>query len=120
MMRQYLKESFHWLHLAFFKPITLQAEAERLTKKEALKIYFKVFPIGLATILATEAAIGGLYQLGGYSFDWFLALGGTVAFGLVGGPVGGLQLRQLGLELRAADDDPRALALGQDPHLLDR
>jgi len=92
-MRQYLKESFHWLHLVFFKPITLVAEAERLTRKEAVKTYLRIFPIGLAIILALEAAIGGLCQFVGYPFDWSLALSGTVVSGLVVGLVLELILR---------------------------
>jgi len=87
MMLKYLKESFHWLHLAFFKPITLE---EKLTSKEAVKVYIKVFPVGLAIVLTLEVIIGVLAEALNCQFDWATALGVTLVVGLFFGLVVGL------------------------------
>ena len=104
-MRQYFKETFHWLQLAFFKPLTLAVEADQLSWKETVLILLKVLPVGLAVMLVLESLIGGISEAVGYDFNWYAAFrftllagllyglggaGGGLVFGLGGGLVGGL------------------------------
>ena len=81
-MRQYLKETFHWLQLAFFKPLTLAVEADQLSWKEALLILLKFFPVGFTMILVLEGLIGGISEAVGYDFYWSEAFEATITPGL--------------------------------------
>ncbi|HEX4947103.1 MAG TPA: hypothetical protein VFZ34_10580, partial [Blastocatellia bacterium] len=51
MIRQYLKDSLHWLHLLCFKRRTFVREIERLSGRQALRVSLKVYlypyPAGL-------------------------------------------------------------------------
>ena len=93
-MRKYLKESLHWLHLALFKPITLESESRGLSKRQALRVYLKVLPAQLAIVLTLVSFVGILAEIAGYPFNWSVALamslGVGLVFGLVFGLVGGL------------------------------
>src|SRR5215831_19245668 len=82
MMRKYLKESLHWLHLAFFKPVTLQAEAGGFTRRQAVRMYLRVLPVQLAVIVIVVVFAGILSELAGYRFPWSQALAGSLGFGL--------------------------------------
>jgi hypothetical protein len=88
MMRKYLKESLHWLHLAFFKPITLKAEASGLTRRQARRVYLKVLPVQLAIVLLLVPVVGILSQFAAHSFSWSKALVGLLLFELVFGLFG--------------------------------
>ena len=116
-MLNYLRESLHWMHLAFFKPITLAAEAKKLSRKQSIVIFLKVYPVAAAIYSLMLVAVGGACELVGYSFNWneaFVGLGillgvvlgvglgvvlgaglgaglaGGLGFGLVGGLGAGL------------------------------
>ena len=77
-MRKYLKESLHWLHLLLIKPITLEAEARGLSKRQALRVYLNLLPVQLTFGLSFFALIGVLVDSAGYEFNWFLAVFGWV------------------------------------------
>jgi len=102
MMLQYLKESLHWIHLTFLKPITLKEEGGRLSRKEAVTTYLKVFPVGLTIILVLVIALGIFCEFVGIPFNWSVALIGTLAGGLavgLGGWLGDWQSDELGAGL---------------------
>src|SRR5215510_625703 len=98
MIRAYLKESLHWLRLAFFKPVTLQEEARRMTRKRALSIYLKTSPAGFLIILILLAVVGAVCEMAGVPFNWTAAFRGWLAGCLVFG-LGGLFWSLLGLSL---------------------
>ena len=101
-MRKYLEESLHWLHLAFFKPLTLEAELRHWTKRQAVALYFRVLPVGLAGSMALVALGGSLAGLAGYAFDWTEAFARVLVAGFFGGLALGLGvvlLRGLGYGL---------------------
>jgi len=100
MIRAYLKESLHWLRLAFFKPVTLQEEARRMTRKRALSIYLKTSPAGFLIILILLAVVGAVCEMAGVPFNWTAAFRGWLAGCLVFG-LGGLFWGLLGLSLGA-------------------
>jgi len=84
-MRKYLEESLHWLHLALFKPLTLAGETRDWTGRQAVTLYFRVLPVGLAASMTLVALAGSLAGLAGYAFDWRGAFGGVSVAGFVGG-----------------------------------
>jgi len=84
-MRKYLKESLHWLHLAFFKPITLRSEARSLTAAQARGVWLGVLLIQLAIAQTLVSFIGIVYQLAGHPFKWGEALIIPLWFTLFGG-----------------------------------
>ena len=93
-MRQYFKETFHWLQLVFFKPLTLKAQEDQFSRKETVLILLKVLPVGLAVMLVLEGLIGGISEAVGSDFNWYAAFRFTLLaglfFGLGGGPFFGL------------------------------
>lgn len=89
-MRKYLKESLHWIHLALFKPITLEEEARGLSRRQALGVYLRVLPVQMAIILIIVASAGSVSLSLGYPFRWPEAVVGSVIAGLVFGPTLGL------------------------------
>jgi hypothetical protein len=109
-MQNYLKESLHWLHLALFKPITLQAEARGLTRRQAVLLYLRVLLVQLAVVLTAVAFIGILSE-SGIRFKWPEALVSVVISCLLGGLVGGL-VGGLGGGLAAALGAGLAVGLG--------
>ncbi len=89
-MWNYFKESLHWLHLAFFKPITLEAESRRLSRMDALRTYLKVFPVGFVFSFLLLIVVGLLCEASGYPFNRDKALDAFLVVGLVFGLGGGL------------------------------
>jgi uncharacterized protein len=93
-MLNYLGESLHWIHLALFKPHSLEREAKHLGRRESLVIYFKVFPIAVMIALVLLALIGFLCKLADHPFNWresvkaLLVVG--VGHGLIWGSTSGL------------------------------
>jgi len=83
-MRKYLEESFHWLHLALFNPLTLAAETRQWTGRQQVTLYFRVLPVGLAASMTLVALGGGLAGLAGYAFDWTLAFARVLVAGFFG------------------------------------
>ena len=77
-MLNYLRESLHWMHLTFFKPMTLAAESEKLPRKQAIIIFLKVYPVAAALYSLLLVTVGGACELAGYPFKWNEAFGGQV------------------------------------------
>ena len=69
MIRAYLKESLHWLQLAFFKPFTLREEAQRMSRRQQLAICLKTAPLGLLLILIPLLVVGFPYEMAGVPFN---------------------------------------------------
>jgi hypothetical protein len=90
MLRAYLRDALHWMHLAVFKPLTLQAEAQGFGWKEALAIYFKVMSVWFPISLGLLAALGSMYESSGNRFDWFGAFASATVWELIGGLTVGL------------------------------
>jgi hypothetical protein len=89
-MMNYLRESLHWMHLAFFKPMTLAAEAKKLSRRETVITFLKVYPAAAAIYLLLFIAAWGGVELLGYSFNWnetLIGLAVGLAIGLIGGLV---------------------------------
>lgn len=70
MMRKYLKESLHWLHLALFKPITLEARSSGFTKAQTQRLFLRVAPVqvGIALLVGVFAGLSSTYLE--YPFEW--------------------------------------------------
>lgn len=81
-MRKYLKESLHWIHLAVFKPITLEAETRELSTRNRILLYLKILPIQLAIIMSVVAFVRILFESAGILFTWPQALASGVVAGL--------------------------------------
>jgi hypothetical protein len=90
MLRKYLKDSLHWLHLFCFKLRTFEREADKLTRWQALAIFFKVYPWLLLVGVVLLGASGLASELAGYDFQWQRALTEFAKGGLGGGLGGGL------------------------------
>jgi len=73
-MLNYLRESLHWIHLFFFKPMTLGKETEKFTRKQAVITFLKVYPVAAAIYLLLLLITGAGAELAGYSFVWNEAL----------------------------------------------
>lgn len=119
-MPNYLRESLHWMHLAFFKPLTLAKETEKFTRKQWVITFLKIYLVAGPIILLLLVIVGGMAELVGLSFDWnkafvglgvgqvgwlnglvsglFFGLFAGLGFGLVVGLFGGLRMR-LGIKL---------------------
>ncbi|MBL8204284.1 MAG: AAA family ATPase [Blastocatellia bacterium] len=88
-MLHYLRESLHWMHLTFFKPITLVAAAGKFSRKQAIITSLKVYPVAAAIYSFLLITGGRGFELVGYSFDWEKAFRALV-FGLLSELVFGL------------------------------
>lgn len=107
-MRKYLKESLHWLHLALFKPVSMEYDIPGSGIKQVIWIYVKVFPVQTAVILSLIALTGSLCELGGYGFNWSQAVEGLV----LGELIGAAAMFLGGLGILLSDDRRVALAGG--------
>ncbi|MGH9844870.1 MAG: hypothetical protein ACREEM_39640 [Blastocatellia bacterium] len=89
-MLKYLQESLRWIHLAVFKPVTLEEEAKHLSGKELIFVYLKVFPVSLMIPLVLFPIAGNLFILLGYQFNWNDPMRDLVVGGAIGWLTGGL------------------------------
>ncbi|NOT63748.1 MAG: hypothetical protein HOP19_26335, partial [Acidobacteria bacterium] len=70
MIRAYLKDSLHWLHLFCFKLHTFKREAERLSRGQAGVVFLKVYPWLWLSGWLVLCGIGLTSEFAGYDFHW--------------------------------------------------
>jgi hypothetical protein len=68
-MLNYLRESLHLIYLAFCKPNTFQKEAEKFTRKQAVIMFLKVYPVAATIYSLLFAVAGSMATFAGYSFN---------------------------------------------------
>lgn len=83
-MVNYLRDSLHWMYLAFFKPYTLAEETGKFTWKQTITTFLEIYPIAATTYFLLLLAAWGLASLAGYSVtgEIFRPLVVMLAFGL--------------------------------------
>ncbi|MGH9799183.1 MAG: hypothetical protein ACRD82_02370, partial [Blastocatellia bacterium] len=92
-MLNYLRESLHWMYLAFFKPFTSLKEERKFTRGQAFATLIKIYPVIIAISMLLLVVVGGLVRFAGASFPWgeaFLGLSLGLPLGLTVGLFWGL------------------------------
>lgn len=88
-MINYIKDCLYWIHLTFFKPLTLREILKDFKRKEIIKIFLRVYLFGAIIVFLIEISVGLICGFFDTSFNWREMFFSTLIV-LVGGVFGGL------------------------------